>query len=120
MANQAAPRLIETCESLCEQLRRTVGLTAFRVELARPTTPLVISVRSDQPVGAYDPRHDWMRPKRPARLELPLLDGTRMLGTVSIEDLRRESYPADALALSERIVAMYARELGGLLAEPSV
>jgi hypothetical protein len=117
MANQAAPRLVETCESLCEQLRRTVGLTSFRVELARAGAPLVVSLRSPEPAGAYDPRHEWMRPKLPAALEIPVQAGARKLGTVRIEDLRRERYPAEALAEGQRIVETYARDLAGLLAE---
>jgi hypothetical protein len=107
-------RLVQSCESLCDELRRTVGLTIFRIELARRTTPLVITLRSSV-AASYDPRHEWMRPPVAARIELPLLDSGRPVGELRIEDERRGAYPAGALVEAERIAARYVSEIAGLI-----
>jgi len=114
MADARGARLVQVCESLCDRLRRDVGLTAFRIELRRTTTPLVIAMHSTEPV-AYDPRHAWMRPSPPARLEVEVREADRVLARVEIEDHERAEYSESARAASERIAGEYASQLSSLL-----
>ena len=106
MAEGHGVRLVQLCESLCERLRTEVGLTEFRIEIPRESTPLVISLRSSEPLR-YDPRHEWLR-DAPARLtfDVPAGGGDRV-ARVEIEDARRTAYPPEANALCERIASEY-------------
>lgn len=105
MAEGQGVRLVQLCESLCERLRTEVGLTEFRIEIPRETTPLVISLRSSEPLR-YDPRHAWLR-DAPARLAFEVPAGSDRVARVEIEDARRTSYPPEASALCERIASEY-------------
>lgn len=109
-------RLVQACESLCADLRRSVGLTVFRVALDRRTTPLVITLRSSD-IAFHDPRNQWLRPALPARIQVPLAKGERCIGELRIEDERRAAYPAEALDDAARIAAQYASEIAGLIEE---
>ena len=104
--------LIGACEALCDELRRRVGLTAFTIELERPTTPLVISLRTPDIPTSSGQRHD---PRAPARIEVPVRDGDQRVATLRIEDSHRAEYPHEARVASERIAAAYASELSALL-----
>ncbi|MBI2982923.1 MAG: hypothetical protein HYY42_01840 [Chloroflexi bacterium] len=99
---------------MCEELHRSVGLTLFRIELARRPTPLVITLRASDPL-ALDPRHEWTRPATRARIERPLVLRARHVGTIRIDDERRSEYPADALARAETVITRYTPELAELL-----
>lgn len=112
MSEPGGGRLIRACETLCDELRRRIGLTAFRIELERPTTPLVISLRGQDVLTSPDQRHD---PRVPARIEVVVSDGDRRIATVRIEDAHRAEYPEEARAASHRIVVAYAPELSALL-----
>jgi hypothetical protein len=120
MANPAGVRLVEACESMCDQLRTALGLTSFRIQLERRTTPLVVSLRPFEATAAYDPRHDRALLGTAAVLEIPVRDGPRVIGNVLIEDARRPGYPEDARHEGERIAALFAPELSGLLRETSL
>jgi len=117
MANPAGVRLVQACESMCDQLRNTLGLTSFRIQLERRTTPLVVSLGTSQGTATYDPRHDRALLGTAAMLEIPVRDGPRVIGSVRIEDARRGGYPDEARNEGERIAALFAPELSGLLAE---
>lgn len=116
MSEPSDGRLIRACESMCDELRRRIGLTTFTIELERPTTPLVISLRGQDVLAPHDQRHDS---RAPAHMEVHVGDGHRRLATVRIEDARRAMYPDEARAACERIAAAYAPELRALLADPA-
>jgi hypothetical protein len=109
-------RLVQSCESLCDDLRRAIGLTLFRIELDRRATPLVITLRSRDP-SPYDPRHTWMRPAVPARIQLLLLVGGRRVGELAVEDDRRATYPPEAYREAEHIAERYTNVIAGLINE---
>lgn len=114
MASPSGARLVQTCESLCEELRRGVGLTLFRIELERRTgPPLVVTLRTQDRI--VDPRHEWMRPAAPAILERPLVHDARRIGSLRIEDERRSDYPAETGASLERILRTYTAAFDELL-----
>lgn len=114
MVADPAARAITICEALCEALRRRVGLTTFRIELERPGTPLVVSLRSPDAAGARSsPRDAATRP--PARIEMVLRHKARQVATLWIEDQRRAQYPDTARATCQRLADEYAAELDGLL-----
>ena len=114
MVVSAGARLVQTCESMCEELRRSVGSTLFRIELTRRPTPLVITLRSSDPL-ASDPRHEWMRCATRARIERPLVLRGRHVGRIRIDDERRSEYPADAVVRAETVITRYTPELAELL-----
>ncbi|MBI2323971.1 MAG: hypothetical protein HYY42_06110 [Chloroflexi bacterium] len=116
MATALGARLVQACEELCEELRRGVGLTLFRIELDRHPTPLVITLRPGEALYS-DPRHDWMRPSVPATLERSIVQAGRRVGTVRIQDERHSAYPDDAVASVEAILSEYAGQLAQLLDE---
>ncbi len=108
-------RLLEACESLYERLRRSVGLTFFRIELQHATAPLVVSLHAPDALAWSDPRHEWMR-SGPACLEFVLRgDDQRVLAYVRIEDGRRGHYPDNARVICERIASEYLSEFAGVL-----
>lgn len=113
MSELSGGQLIRACESLCDELRRRIGLTAFVIELNRPTTPLIVSLRSPDVLPPHDQRHDQ---RAPARIEVVVSDGDRRVATVRIEDASRAEYPEEARAACQRIAAAYAPELSALLA----
>lgn len=116
MAIALGARLVQTCEELCDELKRSVGLTSFRIQLDRRTTPLVVTLRPGGP-PIPDPRHEWMRPPVPATLESILVDDGRRIGVVRLQDELRSSYPSEAVAELHRILPAYAAELARLLDE---
>jgi hypothetical protein len=110
---QGSARLIRACESLCDELRHRVGLTAFTIELDRPaSTPLTIALRGPDVITHPTLRHD---PRASARMDIPVCDGELRIATIVIEDARRAEYPPEARSASSRIVAMYAPEISSLL-----
>jgi hypothetical protein len=113
MSEPSGGRLIRACEALCDELRRRIGLTAFTIELDRPTAPLVISLRGQEGPTPHDQRHDR---RAPARIQVVVSDGERRVATVRIEDASRVEYPQEARAACQRIAAAYAPELGALIA----
>lgn len=115
MATALGARLVHTCEELCDELRQTVGLTLFRIELERRPTPLVITLRPGAALYA-DPRHEWMRP-RPATLERVVVHDGRRLGTMRIQDERHSAYPDEATAAVEAILSEHAGQIAQLLDE---
>lgn len=110
MVEAPGTRLLTTCESLCDRLRRSVGLTTFRIEVERPIRPLVVSLRAPDGMSSTDPRHEGTRPPA-ARLDLTVRHDRRVLAHVRIEDEEHARYSEDARATCERIVAEYAPEL---------
>lgn len=114
MATSVGARLVETCESFCEELRRDVGLTLFRVELERRPSPLVVTLRTNAP-PRVDPSGGPAVPADPASLERTLVADERVVGTLRIEDERRRAYPAEASETVERIIPSYARRLADLV-----
>lgn len=116
MAIALGARLVQTCEQLCEDLRRSVGLSSFRIQLDRRPTPLVVTLRPGGPL-LTDPRHEWMRPPVPATLESILVHDGRRVGVVRLQDECRSSYPSEAVAELHRILPGYAAELAHLLEE---
>lgn len=96
--------LVQACEELCDRLRAAVGLTTFRIVLMRADPPLVITLRGPDDQLYYAPRHDWMRPAVPARLEMHLDDGGRRLADVLIEDARRGAYTEDDRSRAEGVL----------------
>lgn len=120
MANPAGVRLVQACESMRDALQQRLGLTSFRIELARRSTPLVVSFGSADARARYDPRHDRAILGTAAQLELAIRDGGTVIGNVLIEDARRPQYPAESRDEGERIAARFAPELSGLLAETSL
>lgn len=116
VAGAFGARLVQTCESLSEELRRSVGLTLFRLEIERRTTPLIITLRASDPLR-IDPRHEWMRSHAPATLERTLRHKDRRIASLRIEDQRRSEYPENAAAAVERILPRYAEELSRLIDE---
>lgn len=120
VADTTPARVIALCESLCETLRRRVGLTTFCIELQRPGTPLVVSLRVPDAAVARAALRDASMSAPPARLETALHHRTRLLATLWIEDERRGQYPDTARATCERIAGEYVRELDDLLrSEPA-
>ncbi len=115
MATALGARLVQTCEELCDELRQTVGLTLFRIELDRRPTPLVITLRPGASLSA-DPRHEWMR-LRPATLERSVVHDGRRVGTMRIQDERHSAYPDDAVAAVDAILSERAGQLAQLLDE---
>lgn len=115
MATALGARLVRACEELCDELRQTVGLTLFRIELDRRPTPLVITLRPGAALYA-DPRHEWMRP-RPATLERSVVHEGHHVGTIRIQDERHSVYPDEAVGAVEAIVSEHARQLAQLLDE---
>lgn len=115
MATALGARLVQTCEQLCDELRQTVGLTLFRIELDRRPTPLVITLRPGAALYA-DPRHEWMRP-RPATLERSVVHEGRHVGAIRIQDERHTAYPDEAVIAVEGILSEYAGQLAQLLDE---
>lgn len=115
MAIAIGARLVQVCEDLCEELRRSVGLTLFRIELDRRPIPLVVTLR---PAEAHspDPRHDWMRPL-PATLESVLTHEGRRVGILRLQDARRSGYSPEALDALQRILPPYSSLLARLLEE---
>lgn len=108
--------MVQTCELLCEDLRRSVGLTLFRIELARRSTPLVITLRGGREPG-LNQRHDWMRHGPPARIERSMTDQGRELASIRIEDEHRSEYPDDAGERVDTVIARYASEIAALVDE---
>ncbi len=115
VAERTEARVITICESLCEDLRRRVGLTTFRIELQRPGVPLVVSLRAPDAVVARAALRDASMSPPPARLETALHHKARHVATLWIEDERRGQYPDTARATCERIAGEYAPELDVLL-----
>lgn len=113
MSEPNGGRLIRACESMCDELRRRIGLTAFTIELDRPTVPLVISLRGDEGRTPHEQRHDR---RAPSRIEVVVNDGERRVATVRIEDAGRIEYPQEARVACQRIAAAYAPELRALIA----
>lgn len=120
MANPAGVRLVQACESMRDALQQRLGLTSFRIELARRSTPLVVAFGSADPNARYDPRHDRAILGTAAQLELAIRDGERVIGNVVIEDARRSNYPDESRGEGERIAARFAPALRDLLAETSL
>ncbi|MBI2323722.1 MAG: hypothetical protein HYU87_01990 [Chloroflexi bacterium] len=104
---------MRTCESLCETLRGTVGLTNFRIELQRAGRPLVISLRASAPPAG----EHWGQLVTPgARLDMALHHDGRLVAYLRIEDQRRARYPDTAHQVCERLAAEYLPELALSLA----
>jgi hypothetical protein len=112
MAIALGARLVQTCEGLCDELRRAIGLTIFRIELDRRPTPLVVTLRPGVGVSELD----W-RPPIPASLETILVHDRRRVGVLRIQDERRASYPDGSADHLHRIVARYAGTLAEVLDE---
>lgn len=94
---------LESCLSVAEalyaELVDAVGLTSFRLELARVGAPLVIDLG--------DP---WPAP-RSAQLEIALSDEFGSLGRVLIADSRRRDYHRLERGISMQIAARHAPTL---------
>ena len=105
---------MRTCESFCERLRGTVGLTNFRIELQGPGRPLVISLRASAPPAGDQWSRRLITPG--ARLDMALHHDGRLIAYLRIEDQRRARYPDTAQQVCERLAKEYLPELALLRA----
>lgn len=112
MAIALGARLVQTCEELCDELRRSIGLTLFRIELERRPSPLVVTLRPG--VGLSE--GEW-RPPVPATLETVLVHERHRIGLLRIQDERREAYPDGAVDSLHAIVPRYVGTLATVLEE---
>lgn len=113
MAGAIGPRVLDVSESLRDQLERTIGLTAFRLEIQRPRQ-LTIGFQSEPHhslARAEDPRHAWMLPDSPATLTVPIEDEQGLIALVTVQRADLASYPQTARERAGEIVAGYASRL---------
>jgi hypothetical protein len=120
MSDEPGVLLVQACESLCERLYQSVGLTTFRIELRRDAMPLVVSLRKVAELVPDDPRHAWMLPPTPARLDVPVRHNGRLVAEVRIEDRRRAGYPPSAAATCEKLASEFAPLIEHLLTARAV
>lgn len=85
---------LAAADALHAELRQAVGLTSFRLELARGGSPLAIDIGDSWPAGR-------------AELELALADAAGTLGRVLIADARRGEYHRLERGIALQISARY-------------